>query len=238
MTRVYAKFITHLHNHHVAIESATTAGFGGTVDAATDLRYNGAADGHIWDEVTVHNVDMQPVCALLHLPGAVMAQIGEVGAENGGRDDSWRCHDVYVWGRRVGEKLGRIWRGGGVIKKKKIEIDLKLLRCLHQWRREWICRVHRKSRNIRSTLTCTIQFSFLSFHLFIFSLFSSLKSRTSSGPSPSRYCCDAIDKGSGSHVLGSRYTILPKDTFNLILIDDRSLSKKGGSASFKTLHSG
>jgi hypothetical protein len=96
MTRVCRKSITHFHDHHVAIESATTAGFGGTVDAAADLGYDGAADGHIGHEVAVHNVDVQPVGALLHLLGAVMAQIGEVGAENGGGDDSGRCHYVYV----------------------------------------------------------------------------------------------------------------------------------------------
>lgn len=104
--------LTHLHNHHVAIESATTAGFGGTVDAAADLRDDRTADGHIRDEVTVHNVDVQPVGALLHLLGAVMAQIGEVGAENGGGDDSGRCHDVCVWGEESG---GRNWgESGGV----------------------------------------------------------------------------------------------------------------------------
>lgn len=76
------KSITHLHDHHVAIESATTAGFGRTIDAAANLRYDRAADGHIRHEVTVHNIDVQPVGALFHLLGAVMAQIGEVGAED------------------------------------------------------------------------------------------------------------------------------------------------------------
>lgn len=69
MTRVKSN----LHNHHMAIESATTAGFGGSIDTAADLRYDGAADCHIWYEVTVHNVNVQPVCALLHLLRAVMA---------------------------------------------------------------------------------------------------------------------------------------------------------------------
>ena len=73
MTRVWGSLLPHLHYHHVTIESATTAGFGGTVYAATDLRDNGAADGHIRDKMTVHNVNVQPVGALLHLLGAVMA---------------------------------------------------------------------------------------------------------------------------------------------------------------------
>jgi hypothetical protein len=94
----------------VAIESATTAGFRGTVDAAANLRYDGATDGHVWHKVTVHNVDVQPVGALLHLLGAVMAQIGEVRAENRGGNDSWRGHDVCMYGGEesggvIGEKL-------------------------------------------------------------------------------------------------------------------------------------
>ena len=112
--RVWGKPITHFHNHHVEIKSATTAGFRGTVDATADLGYDGAADGHIRYEVTVHNVDVQPIGALFHLLGAVMAQIGEVGAENGGSDDSGRCHDVYVCvgsGVKGLERSLEGWRG-------------------------------------------------------------------------------------------------------------------------------
>jgi len=86
--------VTNLHNHHVAIECAPAGGFRGTVYAAANLRDNWAADGHVWHEVAVHDVNMEPVGALLHLLRAVMAQVGEVGTENGGSDDRGRCHDV------------------------------------------------------------------------------------------------------------------------------------------------
>lgn len=52
-----------------------------------------------------------------------MAQIREVRAENGGGDDSWRGHDVCMYGERewrgvIGEKLEG-WRGYKRKKKKR-----------------------------------------------------------------------------------------------------------------------
>lgn len=52
--------------------------------------------------------------------------------------------------------------GGGVIKEKKKRKIVEALRCLHQWRRVDMIRVHRKSRNILGTTT------FYSFLLFFF----------------------------------------------------------------------
>lgn len=81
----------------MAVKSAASAGFKGSIDAATNLRDNRAPDGHVRDEVAVHDVDMQPVGALLHLAGTVMAEIGEVGAQDGGRNNSGRCHCEGEW---------------------------------------------------------------------------------------------------------------------------------------------
>jgi hypothetical protein len=86
--------VTHLHDHHVAVKGAPAAGLGGTVDTAADLGDDGAANGHVWHKMAVHDIDVEPVGALLNLLGAVMTQIGEVGAENGGSDDRGRCHGV------------------------------------------------------------------------------------------------------------------------------------------------
>lgn len=77
----------------MAVEGTLRAGLEWPVDAATDLRDDGATNGHVGDEVAVHNVNMEPVGALLHLRSAVMAEVGEVGAENGRGNDGGRRHD-------------------------------------------------------------------------------------------------------------------------------------------------
>lgn len=77
-----------------------------------------------------------------------MAQIGEVRAENGRGDDSWRGHDVCMYGGKRVEVEGvmRTWRGGGVIKKKNSYLKLSAIYISGE---EWICSgSHRTSRNI------------------------------------------------------------------------------------------
>lgn len=81
---------TNLHNHHVTIESAGTILFGGTVDATTNMRDNGTAEGHVGHEVTVHDIDMEPIGALFNFLRTVMAQVGEVGTKDRGGDNSGR----------------------------------------------------------------------------------------------------------------------------------------------------
>lgn len=76
----------------MAVKGTARAGLEWPVDAAADLRDNGAPDGHVGDEVTVHDVDMEPVGALFHLLGAIMAEVCEVGAENRRGNDGGRRH--------------------------------------------------------------------------------------------------------------------------------------------------
>mgnify|MGYP001657893543 CR=1 FL=1 len=52
------KYSTDLHDHHMAIKCTPAAGLEGSVDAATDLGDDGAADCHIGHEVAVHDVDV------------------------------------------------------------------------------------------------------------------------------------------------------------------------------------
>jgi hypothetical protein len=91
----------------VAVKGAASAGFKGSVDAATNLRHDGTSDGHVRDEVAVHDVDVQPVGTLLHLAGAVMAEVGEVGAQDGGCDNGGGCH-FGGEGRVVGCEWGMV----------------------------------------------------------------------------------------------------------------------------------
>jgi hypothetical protein len=76
-----------------------------------NLGHDGGAKGHIGDEVAVHDVDlgatsaararrrasgaapyMKPVGALGHGVGTCLAQLSEVGGQDGGRDDGGRRH--------------------------------------------------------------------------------------------------------------------------------------------------
>lgn len=82
----------------MAVEGAARAGLEWAVDASADLRDDGTPDGHVRHEVAVHDVDVEPVGALLHLLGAVMAQVGEVGAQDGGGDDGGRRHGGGIGG--------------------------------------------------------------------------------------------------------------------------------------------
>lgn len=85
---------TYLHDHHMAVKGALAGRVDvlGALDERADLGDDGGAKGHVGDEVAVHDVDVQPVRALLHLEGALLAQGREVGAEDGGGDDGVRSH--------------------------------------------------------------------------------------------------------------------------------------------------
>jgi hypothetical protein len=55
---------TDLGDHHVAVKGTFAEGLGGLVDVRTDHCDYGSAKGHVGDEVAVHNVDVEPVCAM------------------------------------------------------------------------------------------------------------------------------------------------------------------------------
>jgi len=55
---------TDLGDHHVAVEGTLSKGLGGLVDMRTDHGYYGSAKSHVGDEVAVHDIDVQPICAM------------------------------------------------------------------------------------------------------------------------------------------------------------------------------
>lgn len=87
---------TDLSDHHVAVEGTLAKGLGGSVDVRTDHCDNGSAKGHVGYKVTVHNVDVKPVCAMADGVRAGLAQGAKVGREDGRGDDCWRGHCVCV----------------------------------------------------------------------------------------------------------------------------------------------
>lgn len=93
----------------MAVEGARGIGGGGAVDVRADLGDDGGAEGDVGHEVPVHDVDVQPLRAVLFDgAGAFCTQVGEVGGEDGGRDDGGRRHG----GRRLGGKERLGWSSG------------------------------------------------------------------------------------------------------------------------------
>lgn len=78
----------------MAVECPPAAGLSWALHVSPDLADDGSSNGHVRDEVTVHDVYVQPVGTLRHLGGAFAAQGGEVCAQNGRRDNGGRSHSV------------------------------------------------------------------------------------------------------------------------------------------------
>lgn len=83
---------TYLCNHHVAIKGTPLSRSSWLWDVRANLGDDGVAKGHIGHEMAVHNVDMKPVGAAVHGGCTFLAELGEVCAEDGGRNDCWRGH--------------------------------------------------------------------------------------------------------------------------------------------------
>jgi hypothetical protein len=85
-----------LGNHHVAVKRASSVPGRWPVDVRADLGDDGSAKCDVGDEVAVHDVDVEPVCALGYGAGAFFAQVGKVGGEDGGGDDGVGRHLVLI----------------------------------------------------------------------------------------------------------------------------------------------
>lgn len=83
---------THLRDHHVAVKGAPALGLCRPANMRTDLSDNGSSEGDVGDEVTVHDIDMEPVGPFFHLGRAFLAESSEIGAEDGGGYDRGGAH--------------------------------------------------------------------------------------------------------------------------------------------------
>lgn len=79
----------------MAVKGSSAVGLSRPGNMRADLGDDGGAEGDVGDKVAVHNVDMEPVRALVHLGRAFMAERAEVGAEDGGGYNSRGAHFVY-----------------------------------------------------------------------------------------------------------------------------------------------
>lgn len=68
----------------MAVEGAFAFWGSGPVDVGPDFGDDGRAEGDVRDEVSVHDVDVQPVCALGNGGGAGEAEGGEISREDAG----------------------------------------------------------------------------------------------------------------------------------------------------------
>lgn len=58
----------------------------------TDLGDNGSSEGDVGNEVTIHDINVEPVRPLFHLGRAFLAEGSEIGAEDGGSYDRGGTH--------------------------------------------------------------------------------------------------------------------------------------------------
>lgn len=62
----------------MTIESPFAHGSGRSIDTFPDLCYDWGSEGHIWDEVTIHDIDVKPVSSALDGVNAFLTQVSEV----------------------------------------------------------------------------------------------------------------------------------------------------------------
>lgn len=79
----------------------------GPLNVRSNLCDDGRAKGDIGHEMAVHDVDMDPVRVGAYQAGALGAQLGKVGREDGRRDNGGRRHLVWHFDRKV-----EYWSGG------------------------------------------------------------------------------------------------------------------------------
>ncbi len=70
--------VSHLANHHMAVESALAEGFLWPGDMRPYLRNYWCPECYVWHEVAVHDIDMQPICSLAHGVRAFLPERTEV----------------------------------------------------------------------------------------------------------------------------------------------------------------
>lgn len=68
----------YLGDHHVTVKGALAVRRRGSVDVGADLGHDGRAECHVGHKVAVHDVDVQPCCAVADRVGTCFAQGCEV----------------------------------------------------------------------------------------------------------------------------------------------------------------
>jgi len=82
----------YLSNHHVAIECALAARVLWSGDVRADFGDDGSAEGHVWHEMPVHDVQMDPIASIIDYAGAHRPKISKICIQNGRRYDRRGCH--------------------------------------------------------------------------------------------------------------------------------------------------
>ena len=83
---------SHLCNHHMAVKGPLAVGMSRPANMRADLGDNGSSKGDIGDEMAIHDIDMEPVRPLGHFGRAFLAELREIGAEDGGSYNGGGAH--------------------------------------------------------------------------------------------------------------------------------------------------
>ena len=90
----------------MAVKGSLAVGLSRPANMRTDLGDNRSSKGDIGDEMAIHDIDMEPVGTLVHLGRAFLAELREIGAEDGGSYNGGGTHSGG--GSWRGVKLGSI----------------------------------------------------------------------------------------------------------------------------------
>jgi len=85
-----------LGDHHVAVEGSASVVRGGLVDVFPYLGDNWGAECDIGNEMAIHDINVQPVRALIHGLGTLGAELGEVCRQYGWCNYRFGSHGEIV----------------------------------------------------------------------------------------------------------------------------------------------
>lgn len=55
----------YLCDHHMAVKGALAMGGSGAVNVGANLGDDGSAEGHVWHEMAIHDVDLEAVSGMV-----------------------------------------------------------------------------------------------------------------------------------------------------------------------------
>lgn len=76
----------------MAVKGSLAVGLSRPANMRTDLGDNGSSKGDVGNEMAIHDIDMEPVRPLVHLGRAFLAELREIGAEDGGSYNGGGTH--------------------------------------------------------------------------------------------------------------------------------------------------
>ena len=86
----------------MAVKGSLAVGMTRPADMRADLGDNGGSKSDVGDEMAIHDIDMKPVRPLGHFARAFLAELREIGAEDGGSYNGGGTHGGEGGGLKPG----------------------------------------------------------------------------------------------------------------------------------------